>query len=286
MQTEPSNADPPKRKRRWFQFSLRTLMILTAIVALACGWLGSKIEQKRRQREAVATIVKLGDNAQAAYDFQLNGNTEGPPGPAWVRGLLGENFFSEVVGAQFEGVQDAERADAGLACIGEFRKLETLTLHGTRVSDRGACNLSRLTDLRLLNLEKTGLTDNGAACLRDMTKLEKLDLWMTSIGDAGLCNLMDMRELNELGLSGTKVGDSGMEYLANLRQLKVLHLIGTKVTDAGLQHLKGLTALVQLDLGDANVTEEGVADLRKGLPNCKIWHTLNGRLSSGDPRGG
>jgi hypothetical protein len=27
MQTEPTKADPPKRKRRWFQFSLRTLMI-------------------------------------------------------------------------------------------------------------------------------------------------------------------------------------------------------------------------------------------------------------------
>jgi hypothetical protein len=28
MQTEPSEAEPPKRKRRWFQFSLRTLMIV------------------------------------------------------------------------------------------------------------------------------------------------------------------------------------------------------------------------------------------------------------------
>ena len=27
MPIEPIKADPPKRKRRWFQFSLRTLMI-------------------------------------------------------------------------------------------------------------------------------------------------------------------------------------------------------------------------------------------------------------------
>ena len=39
MQTEPTNADPPKGKRRWFQFRLRTLMIFIAAVALACaGW--------------------------------------------------------------------------------------------------------------------------------------------------------------------------------------------------------------------------------------------------------
>ena len=60
METEPPEADPPKRKRRWFQFSLRTLMIFTIIVAVACGWLGNKIEQKRREREAVEAFVKAG----------------------------------------------------------------------------------------------------------------------------------------------------------------------------------------------------------------------------------
>jgi hypothetical protein len=39
MQTEPSKADapeaaPPKRKRRWFQFSLRTLLMVVAVVAM------------------------------------------------------------------------------------------------------------------------------------------------------------------------------------------------------------------------------------------------------------
>ena len=34
MQAEPSKAEPPKRKRRWFQFSLRTLMIGALVVAL------------------------------------------------------------------------------------------------------------------------------------------------------------------------------------------------------------------------------------------------------------
>ena len=32
MQTEPPNADPPKRKRRWLKFSLRTLMILMSLL--------------------------------------------------------------------------------------------------------------------------------------------------------------------------------------------------------------------------------------------------------------
>jgi uncharacterized protein len=34
MQTEPPKADPRKRKRRWFQFSLRSLLVLTTFVAI------------------------------------------------------------------------------------------------------------------------------------------------------------------------------------------------------------------------------------------------------------
>jgi hypothetical protein len=37
MQIEPPKADPPKRKRRWFQFSLRTLFVVTTIVGGQCA---------------------------------------------------------------------------------------------------------------------------------------------------------------------------------------------------------------------------------------------------------
>src|SRR2546422_381905 len=40
MQTEPSKTDPPKRRGRRFQFSLRTLILSTAVLGAAGGWLG------------------------------------------------------------------------------------------------------------------------------------------------------------------------------------------------------------------------------------------------------
>ena len=42
MQTEPPKADPPKRKRRWFQFSLRSLMIGVTLLAVVCGYFGCR----------------------------------------------------------------------------------------------------------------------------------------------------------------------------------------------------------------------------------------------------
>jgi hypothetical protein len=45
MEAELPKADPPKRKRRWYQFSLRTLMIG---VTLFCAVLGAMSAGKRK----------------------------------------------------------------------------------------------------------------------------------------------------------------------------------------------------------------------------------------------
>jgi hypothetical protein len=34
---DPSNAEPPKRKRRWFQFSLRSLLVVVTLFSLVCA---------------------------------------------------------------------------------------------------------------------------------------------------------------------------------------------------------------------------------------------------------
>ena len=40
MQTEPRKPSPPKRRRRRFQFSLRTLMIGVTLLAVPCAYVG------------------------------------------------------------------------------------------------------------------------------------------------------------------------------------------------------------------------------------------------------
>src|SRR4029077_10177857 len=58
MEAEPPKSEPIKRKRRWYQFSLRTLLIVVVIVAIPCAWLGRKIEQKRPERNAGSVVSK------------------------------------------------------------------------------------------------------------------------------------------------------------------------------------------------------------------------------------
>lgn len=115
VQTEPPKADPPKRKRRRFQFSLRSLMIFTLICAVGSAWVARRIEQKRREREAADAIVELG--GQVAYDYQVNPTggfvaSAKPPGPDWLRTLFGEHFFSELKVVNLNGRVKVN--DAGL----------------------------------------------------------------------------------------------------------------------------------------------------------------------------
>ena len=57
---------------RWrFQFSGRSLAVLTLVVILPCSWLATAIKEASQQREAVASILKAG--GRIAYDYQRDG---------------------------------------------------------------------------------------------------------------------------------------------------------------------------------------------------------------------
>jgi hypothetical protein len=213
MEAELTKAEPPKRKRRWFQFSLRTLMIGVTIAALACGWLVSKIERKRQEREAAEAIVKLG--GFAFYDCEWT--TQGlnfsnrPRGPAWLRKLLGENFFSEFELVSLDKVQEAE------AALG---------------------NLRGLTHVKFLTLSRINFTDADLEKLDELRDLQSLDLSETKVTDTGLVNLRGFTQLNSLELSRTNVTDAGLKHLKGLTKLQTLYLNRTKVTNVGVKDLR------------------------------------------------
>ena len=58
--TEPA----PKRRRRWYQFSLRALMLFMVVCAVGFGWVGSMLEATRREQVVVAEIEALGGDVE------------------------------------------------------------------------------------------------------------------------------------------------------------------------------------------------------------------------------
>jgi hypothetical protein len=231
-----------KPRRRWMQFSLKGLMLLVVVAAIPCGWLKWKMVRKARERVAVAEIERVG--GQVGYDWE--GKKE-PPGSEWLRKLLGDDFFSSVVGVE---------------------------LQGHHVTDEWLTHLEPLSDLSKVSIHSADITDVGLAHLARLSNLTDLSLPDTQVTDKGLEHLSKLSRLAQLGLWNTDVTDTGLTDLTKLMQLSFLDLKGTAVSDNGLAHLQGLTGLSVLNLTSTNVTAAGVAELQKALPKCKI---LGGR---------
>jgi hypothetical protein len=279
------NSNPPRPKRRWYQYSLRTLFLLMTLFAL---WLGVNIHRARQQKEAVEAIVKAGGGVQydsgarvVPHGYDGSGPAPSWLAPPWLRRQLGDDFFDDVTGVYFKGVFQERRSHDpwgpsqdidlnALAHLKSLRELKRLDLRRMAVKDRGLVHVEGLVGLEVLNLKLTEVTDEGLAHLSGLTNLRELDLSNNRITDSGLVHLAGMTRLENLRLNWTKVTDAGLVHLAETTRLERLSLNWTKVTDAGLQHLAGLPQLRYVSLEHCGVTDEGVKKLQETLPKCTI----------------
>jgi len=188
----------PKPRLRWFQFSLRTLLVFVTLCAIPCSWLAVKMRQAERQRAAATAIEKLGGYVVWSE----------PSGPAC---LLGDDFSKQI---------------------------EAVYWSGKQVTDAGLENLKGLTQLQGLNLGGTKVTDTGLENLKGLNQLQWLSLGGTKVTDAGLENLEGLNQLESLNIDVTEITDAGLEHLKGLKQLQELWLVFTKVTDAGVKKLR------------------------------------------------
>lgn len=213
MASSPEISAPPSRKRRFVQFSLRSLAFLVVWAAVGLGiwrWL-------TREERAIAALERLGGVVEYLED------ASGPFRGVYVRGgdqalaLLPRIREVRIVFVEPDGV-----TDAGLAPLAKLHALEDLSLHNCQIGDAGVAHLAGL-DLITLGLDHTLVTDGALAHLTGMSRLEVLDLSGTSgIHDAGLAHVAVHKNLKTIDLDGTGVSDAGIKRLeAQLPDLKV-----------------------------------------------------------------
>jgi len=205
-----NDSRPPKPKRRWYQFRLRTLLVVTLVLAVGLSWIAVKLQQARRQRKAVQAICQLG--GAVGYDFDIVGGTyrpryEEPAGTAWLSRV---DLVSDVLAVSLSG-PSVHNED--LVHLESLPKLESLHLGGTQVTDAGLKHLKGLTNLKSLTLGGTHVTDGGLVNLKGLTNLDHLELCDTQVTDAGLVHLEGLTNLQLLYLSGTKVTPEGVNEL-------------------------------------------------------------------------
>jgi len=89
-----------KPKCRWYQFSMRTLLVFVTLCAICCSWLGVNIQQARKQQRAATILSEAG--AWVFYDYEVDESwmlhfDKEPPTATWLQQLFGADFFSDVV---------------------------------------------------------------------------------------------------------------------------------------------------------------------------------------------
>ncbi len=98
MQTEPSKAEPPKRKRRWFQFSLRSLIIVVTLLAVACGyvaWQAKIVRERKAMRERWSGKVWFRTPDMGSGSIPPP-PTQPPAKVTWLRELLGDEAMEGI----------------------------------------------------------------------------------------------------------------------------------------------------------------------------------------------
>ncbi|MCE9527078.1 MAG: hypothetical protein K8R36_13605 [Planctomycetales bacterium] len=164
-------------KRRWYQFSLRSLLAAMVLASIVSAWLAHERNEVRKRQEAIAAIEEQGGHVlyNNAYAFR----------PRWLQLLLGDDSEGEVE----------------VASVGD------------NATDAGLVHLASLTKLRGLYCDNRKITDAGLVHLAGLTNLEMVDLMYTRVSDAGLAHLTGLRKLTFLQLDETQVTDQGVREL-------------------------------------------------------------------------
>lgn len=255
---QPSLSSP-----RRLRFSVRVLLVVVTVVAVILAMVGKRVLEARKQRQLVELIQSCGgehhhelnykDGKERTIRFPNMDFSPQMPGPDWLRGRIGDEYFVDVAEAFFDRASHRIVDDSTFL---EFARA---------VQSR---DLPRPRGLVFADLPITDESLEALGVFPDLTSLHILNC--PRVTEEGLKHLESLSKLRRLDIRGTPITDRGLGRLSGLRKLRELAIKPNAVTEAGLLQLKEMNELEWLSLGDSAVTSESVRALRKHLPNCEM----------------
>ncbi len=281
--TADINATP--FRLRWYQFRLRSLLVFMTVAGMLSGWAGTKIRDARNQANTVAAFKASG----AIVNYRYFWTDDDPPGPEWLRNVLGIDYFDAPVAAQIYRDNDVARAcpllrempeltyldlhgskitDQDVTVLENYLpKLERINITDTSITDEGLIGLSNKPFLKSLGLTQTKMSGAGFKYLRTSTKLESVYLGQMPLSD-GACQELEHFNLSILHIGDAPMGDVGAVAIGKIKTLKSLQLDKTNIGDVGIEHLENLTQLEFLSLRNTSVSDKSAKALAR-LSNLK-----------------
>ena len=186
------------------QFTIRGLLIGTAVLAIPLAWIGTAVLESDRDWRILSELGHLQPDA--------------PRGLGAVTSLRLEGVPLE------DGRERGPVHDDDLRVVARLRSLKWLSLAFQKdVTDAGLAHLKGLENLRELDLHECGIGDDGLRHVAEIATLETLDVGGTNVSDSGLRHLAVLKNLRWLGVDDTRVTDAGVQALKHhLPRLEVV----------------------------------------------------------------
>ncbi len=286
--------------------SLRTLLIVVAVVSAALALLGPGIYDARRESNAVHTLVARG--ASASYNIGPSNNYYDTPSgwriPGWIIDILGESYFAELNALSF-GHSDV--TDADLVAFANIRELRTISLTNEFISADGIASMPLVNGVEEVHLYWSQLSAESAARLAQLPNLERVRITAKPLAVGAtptvdttkhLVHLGQLRQVRDLEIYTGEYDSDSMAAIASLPQLERLYLgrgntppaidasgiaaLGdsqsitdltvaiTSLGDRELSALSRIPSLKILVLNRTSITRQGVRDFQQSRPDVNL----------------
>lgn len=279
------------RSRRWFQISVRTLLIG---VFFLCVWLATICQRARKQEELIRRIT-YGTRNSITYAHEAVKPPLAPPGPIWLRHMIGDHFFFQPHQVVLQ-THDADMLDA----LAQLNGVEFVMVDG--LDDNELKILAKIKTLRRISTSSPDVTSEGFRSLRALTALESIVIADGRIDDNDVLYLAPLNNLKLLSVDGSFVTVEGIQWaklrwpgiaiyspypsvpheLTAIQQLRHVNarfsasdtgevvsvaLLGPDVLDTTLEQFQQFQKLRHVRLVATSVTPAGVASFRKQMPD-------------------
>lgn len=271
-----------KPKRRWFTFSLRTFFVIVTLIGV---WLGWKINEARKQKQAVEAIQASGGTV--LYDFEIGSNgyaIQPSPDLGWLAKWIGVEYLHNVVCVSFPSSIPTPGVDAKdyeydevVPYLQDLPHVTDLTLGGNgNLRDGDLRYIASLTSLKHLCIDRSPITGTGFKHLLNLKQLTWIDLIDCPINDDGMEFIAKFPHFEKLALLNTRITDDGVDQLRNVASLKILDLDckspsnNSRITDRCIDTLSKIAGLNAVGLRNTLVTADGIQRLSELKPDLQI----------------
>jgi len=230
-----------KPRRRWFQFSLGSSLLVMTVFGL---WFGNRMDRARRQERAVAALHERGDviyeSRFSAPSLDTRFKKTAPYAPKWLRAVVGDDCFDRVRTVHLdesptnydlrylEDLPDIESlvisgpdvSDDGLQHLQYLHSLKELVLESPKISDAGLVHLHSLQELRVLAVY-CAVTQKGALALLPLRKLERLDVRVVGVNPASSRNACVLDDRTQFDFNEEPL-ISVVDFLCDYHGIKIL----------------------------------------------------------------